>query len=138
MIMNQIFQTKNFEVNQDWEIPIPGFIIVASLWQIKSVSEFSQEEAVEFIKLVRLARQGLQKVLNVQKVFLYQNEDTKHNFHLWMLPRLPWMKDYPSRVESIRLIMNEAKDNNQDRQTQAKIDSTVNKLKEFFSRNYGQ
>jgi len=136
--MNQIFQTKNFEVNQDWEIPIPGFIIVASLWQIKSVSEFSQEEAVEFIKLVRLARQGLQKVLNVQKVFLYQNEDTKHNFHLWMLPRLPWMKDYPSRVESIRLIMNEAKDNNQDRQTQAKIDSTVNKLKEFFSRNYGQ
>ena len=24
-----ILETKNFEVNQDWEVPIPGFFIVA-------------------------------------------------------------------------------------------------------------
>jgi len=97
--------------------------------------EFSDEEAIEFIRLTKQARQALKDVLKVEKVFLYQNEDTHHNFHLWMLPRLPWTKEFPSRVESIRKIMDYAKGNMATNQVQQEIKEAIDKMREYLEKS---
>lgn len=106
----QLITTSHFRVEQDWEIPIPGFFIVASLRKVKSIVEFTDEEAVEFIQLTRKIRQGMRDVLHIDEVYLFQNEDSAHWFHLRMFPRHPWMEEFGRRIQSVRPIMNFAKE----------------------------
>ncbi|MBU1149173.1 hypothetical protein KKI23_03720 [Patescibacteria group bacterium] len=89
MSVNNIYTTKYFEINQDWEVPIPGFMVIASLRPIKSVSDFSDQEAAEFIGLVKITRQGLKEVLKIEKVFLYQTKTVNTIFIYGCCPDCP-------------------------------------------------
>jgi len=51
-----IADTKNFVLHQDPEVPIGGFLIIASKKHIKSISELSLEESTELFELVYRAR----------------------------------------------------------------------------------
>jgi len=77
-----IITTKFFSVNQDWEVPIPGFFIIAPSRNIKSIDQFSKEEIAEFIKLVGNVRKGMRSVLGIEEAYFFQNEDSEHGFHL--------------------------------------------------------
>lgn len=128
-----IIKTKHFDIHQDWYIPIPGFFIIASLRKIKSVDEFTKEEAIEFISLISKIRKGMKEVLKIEDVYLFQNEDTEHAFHLWMFPRQKWMEKFGRKIESVRPIMNYAKENMLDGDTFKKVKEDVEKMKNFMS-----
>ena len=40
-----------------------------------------------------------------------QNEETKSNFHLWLFPRHSWMERFGIKIQSVRTIINYAKEN---------------------------
>jgi len=128
-----IITTKLFNVAQDWEIPIPGFFIIAPLRKLKSIPEFSDEEAIEFINLIRKLRKGMKDVLKIEEVYLFQNEDTKHNFHLWIFPRHDWMEKFGRGIQSVRPIMNYAKENMVNDDVFKEIKNQVRKMKKYMS-----
>ncbi|HEC94034.1 MAG TPA: hypothetical protein ENI56_01505, partial [Candidatus Kaiserbacteria bacterium] len=76
-----IITTELFNISQDWEVPIPGFFIIAPLRELKSIDEFTDEEAVEFINLIRRVRKGMRSILKIEEVYFFQNEDTGWKFH---------------------------------------------------------
>ena len=39
----KILETKNFRVEQDWEIPIPGFFVVAPIKKVVSITDFTED-----------------------------------------------------------------------------------------------
>ena len=82
-----VILTELFNVGQDWEVPIPGFFIIAPLRKVRSISEFTDEEATEFTNILRKLRKGMRDVLKIEDVYLFENEDTMHNFHFWVFPR---------------------------------------------------
>ena len=127
-----IIKTKYFRLEQDWEIPIPGFLIIASLGGVKSVTDFTEEESQEFIKLVVKARKGMKEVLGINDVYLYQNEATEHSFHLWMFPRHKWMGKIGTGIESVRPIMNYSKENMVNEETIKKVKEDVEKMREYM------
>jgi hypothetical protein len=45
-----VLKTKNFKVEQDWEVPIPGFFVISSIKKAKSISDFKENELKEFVK----------------------------------------------------------------------------------------
>ncbi|MEK6921413.1 MAG: HIT domain-containing protein [Nanoarchaeota archaeon] len=100
-----ILETESFKVAQDWEVPIPGFFIVSTKRKILSIAEMTEKEAEEFIKIVRHVRQAMKDSLNIKEVYLFQNEDSKHGFHLWMFPRYDWMEQFGKKIESVKPIM---------------------------------
>jgi diadenosine tetraphosphate (Ap4A) HIT family hydrolase len=51
-----VIDAMYFQINQDWEVPIPGFFILALKRKIKSISEFTDEESIEFMNLLRKIR----------------------------------------------------------------------------------
>lgn len=107
----EVITTRYFNVHQDWEIPISGFFIIVPLREVISIDELSDEETVEFIKLVRKVRKGMRDVLKIEEVYFFQNEDTEHGFHLWIFPRHKWMKKFGKKIQSVRPIMNYAREN---------------------------
>lgn len=73
-----IITTKLWNIHQDREVPIPGFFIIVPLRKMRSLSEFTDEEMVEFISILRVVRRGMQSVLSIQDVYFFQNGDTSH------------------------------------------------------------
>lgn len=128
-----IISTDFFTVGQDWEIPIPGFFVIASLRNIKSIDEFTDEEAQEFINLVRKIRTGMREVLQIQDVYFFQNEDTEHGFHLWIFPRYEWMDKFGRKIQSVRPIMNYAKEKMLDDEVFQQVKEAVEKMKKYIA-----
>jgi diadenosine tetraphosphate (Ap4A) HIT family hydrolase len=110
-ILETIVVTKAFGAHQDWEIPIPGFFIVASNDPSKrSVTDFSDDEVTELALIVKKVRSAMRTALGIETVYIFQNEDTLHGFHMWLLPRYEWMEKFGTKIESVRPIMNFAKE----------------------------
>ncbi len=128
-----IITTKLFNVGQDWEVPIPGFFIIAPLRKLKSISEFSDEEANEFINLIRKVRKGMMDILKIEEVYFFQNEDTEHGFHLWIFPRHAWMEKFGRKIQSVRPIMNYAKENMLSDNILKEVEDYVEKMKKYMS-----
>jgi diadenosine tetraphosphate (Ap4A) HIT family hydrolase len=128
-----IITTKLFNIGQDWEVPIPGFFVITPLRKLKSISEFTDKEAIEFINLIRKVRKGMRDVLGIEDVYLFQTEDTEHNFHLWIFPRHSWMEKFGRKIQSVRPIMNYAKENMLSDDVFNKVRDYVKKMKKYMS-----
>ncbi|HII29435.1 TPA: hypothetical protein HA317_00015 [Candidatus Woesearchaeota archaeon] len=53
----------------------------------------------------------MRDVLKIRHVYIFQNEDSKHYFHLWVFPRHKWMNRFGRKIESVRPIIEYAKEN---------------------------
>ena len=128
-----IISTDLFNVNQDWEVPIPGFFIIAPLRKLKSIDEFTDEETNEFINLIRKVRKGMRHILKIEEVYFFQNEDSKHGFHLWIFPRHKWMEKFGRKIESVKPIMNYAKENMLSDDVFKEVREYIKLMNEFMS-----
>jgi diadenosine tetraphosphate (Ap4A) HIT family hydrolase len=108
---DKVIVTEHFDVHQDWEVPIPGFFIIAARRKIQSVADFTEEETAEFIRLLHMLRKGMKEILNIKYIYLFQAEDTSHElFHIWIFPRHAWMERFGRKVQSLRPIINYSKE----------------------------
>lgn len=85
-----IMETENFVLHQDPEVPLKGFLIVASKKHIRSISELTEEESKELFNLVYKGRMAQKTIEDIREVTIIQEERSGH-FHLWLLPRYEWM-----------------------------------------------
>ncbi len=104
-----ILKTETFNVGQDWETPIEAFFVIGANDKTKrSFSDFSDEELRELADILKKVRVAMEHVLNIKDVYIFQNEDTEHGFHVWIFPRHDWMEKFGRKIESVRPIMNAA------------------------------
>lgn len=129
------FSTKYFDVMQDWEVPISGFFIIAPKRKIRSVSELTDNESKDFMNILRKVREGMRTVLKIKDVYLFENEDTSHNlFHLWIFPRCAWMERFGRKIESVRPIINYAKNNLATESVIREVKDSVEKMSKFMNK----
>ena len=127
-----VIDTEYFNVHQDWEVPIPAFFIIASKRKIRSISEFTGREALEFFNLLAHLRRGMKDVLGINDVYLFQNEDTSHNFHMWVFPRHRWMDKFGSKIQSVRPIIEYAKENMATDEVIKDVKECVKKMSQYM------
>lgn len=129
-----IARTKYFCAEQDFEIPIPGFVIVSARRHILSVADFTESEQKDFIKFVCKVRKGMKAALNIKEAYLFQNEDSVHHFHLWMFPRFEWMEKFGRRIQSVRPIMEYARENLKTKENIKLVEDSVEKMKKYMGK----
>lgn len=103
-----IYKSNNFCVHQDPLIPLPGFLVIASVRHIRSIVEMNDAEYQEFASLVRVTHQAIKQVTQIEHLTFVQEESSIH-FHLWFFP---WTKEVigkygPPTLTKIREIMAE-------------------------------
>jgi len=132
---DNIITTKLFNAGQDWETPIPAFFILSPLRKgIRSITDLTEEESVEFIQLIRRIRNGMRKVLGIKEVYFFQNEDSEHGFHLWIFPRLGWMEKFGRKIQSVRAIMDYSVENMNNDRTVKEVRDCVKKMRNYLSK----
>ena len=128
-----ILESEYFRAQQDYEIPIVGFIILASKRHIQSVDEFTKNEQQDFIKSLCRLRLALRKVLGIKVAYLIQEEDTSDHFHVWVFPRYEWMtKMFGQKIQSVKPIMEYARENLKTAGNLKKVKTASEKLKHFL------
>lgn len=127
-----IIITKHFDIHQDWEVPIPGFFIIASVRKIKSIADFKKKELKEFSELLYKLREGMRDILKIEDVYLFQREDTNSGFHLWVFPRFKWMNKIGKKIESVRPIIDYAQENMINKDTSQEVKEMVEKMKNYM------
>ena len=80
-----IQRTQYFCVHQDPLIPLPGFLVIASLGHIQSIFEMQVAEYEEFSRLLRITQYAIREATRVRYLTLVQEESSPH-FHLWFFP----------------------------------------------------
>lgn len=100
-----VIETKYFHAHQDVAYPIKGLIILASKRHIKCFDELTEEERMDYINILSKIREAQRKVLGIEHVYYFYNEDTTHHFHTWMVPRYEWMYKFGRSVESVRPVL---------------------------------
>ena len=107
-----IAETENFNVSNDLECPIPGFLILASNHHIRSVAEFTPDQVQEFSMFLYKLRKAMTEVLDIDKITIVQEErSADSHFHLWLFPWHDWMYEIGKDISDIRKIMELSKEN---------------------------
>ena len=124
-----IKETENFCVNQDPEIPIEGFFIIASKKHIKSITELNLDEMLELSTLIYETRNAIKKIGKNEDITIIQEERSGH-LHIWLFPRYQWMNEkFDNSISSIRDIMDYARKNLKNQEQIENILKTVEKVK---------
>ncbi|WP_291569331.1 HIT family protein [Clostridium sp. UBA4548] len=130
-----IYDTKNFVLHQDPDVPLSGFLIVAAKKHIRSIEELTLEESTEFFQLVYKARVAMKKVCDINEITIIQEERSGH-LHLWLLPRYQWMNEkFGNSLSNIREIMSYTKENLKTESNLEEVLLVTEKLKVAFSNN---
>jgi len=128
-----IYETNNFIVSQDIEVPIPGFLIISSKKHIRSILDFSPEELQEFIQVLFKTRDALKKVASINSITIIQKEVRPH-FHLWLLPKLPWMEKFGDKLNGISDILEYARQNLKTEENLTEISNLNSEIKNYFNK----
>ncbi|WP_223702225.1 HIT family protein [Sutcliffiella deserti] len=124
-----VLETEHFHAHQDVAYPIKGLIILASKRHIKCFDELTEEEKLDYIKVLSKIRKAQRDVLGIEYVYYFYNEDTTHHFHTWMVPRYDWMYEFGRSVESIRPVLLHARNNMNGGQNLLEVMSGIEALK---------
>lgn len=128
----KIIVTEFFDVHQDWMMPISGFFIIEPLRKIRSIAELNDQEALDFINLIRKIRLAMKDILGIENIYLFQNEDSQYGFHLWMFPRHQWMEQFGRKIESVKPIMNYARDNMANEEIFQQVRESAAKMRDYM------
>jgi len=133
VIGGTIAETRHFNVSNDFEYPIPGFLIIGSNRHVRSVADFDAEESVEFVTFLANIRKAM-RTIGIEKVTMVQEERTEDShFHLWLFPWYEWMEEIGKGVSSIRKIMEFAGANNKTEPVFERIRSDCEKLRAILA-----
>jgi diadenosine tetraphosphate (Ap4A) HIT family hydrolase len=134
----KIFETKNFVVSQDYETPIPGFMIVSSKKHIKGIEELNENERKEFIDLLFNVRRAISS-LGIKNVYIIQKEDSIEyvsHFHAWLFPRYPWMMEkFGRKISGVSKIIEYARKNMTSEKHLLELKDASEKIKANLMKN---
>jgi len=132
-----ICSTEHFGVNQDCEIPIPGFIIISSKRHIHSIDQFTEDEQKDFISLIVKLRRGMRDVLEIGQINMIVAElpgRKDDHFHLWLYPvTKEAVEKFGTGIKQIKPMMNYAKENLKTPENIEKVEEYAEKLKAYMS-----
>ncbi|GGA78545.1 HIT family protein [Ornithinibacillus halotolerans] len=125
-----IVETEYFHAHQDVAYPIKGLVILASKRHITCFDELTEEEQLDYIRILTKIRKVQRKVLGIDYVYYFYNEDTTHHFHTWMVPRYEWMYEFGRSVESVRPVLLHARNEMNSEENRKEVMQAIEALVE--------
>ena len=125
-----VAETSRFHAHQDIAYPVPGLVIVAAKRHFVALDEMDAVETTELVPFLQTVRRAQRRVLKSEHTYYFYNEDTRHHFHVWMVPRLDWMRPFGKSVESLRPALQHAAATMSDENALTRLATTVRALRD--------
>lgn len=129
-----VYENERFTLSQDWELPIPGFMVVSPKKCVEMFSELSLEERNEMFLIVDKTIKIL-RATNICDRFdvVFEEKENRH-LHVCIMPRYGWMQELVDDItENIGIIYTYAKENFKNEETYSKIETITSILRKSFN-----
>lgn len=124
-----IYESSSFVLHQDPEIPIRGFLIIATKAHVSSISQLSANQRYEMTDIMNMGISALKDLDITNEVTIIQEEKSSH-LHLWLYPWHTWMDDkFNKSISSLRDINKYTKENISDNEKD-EIVHTVKRIRQ--------
>ena len=131
-----LYKSENFAVMQDVELPINGFIVIASIRHLEKFTELTEDEQVELTKLINKTLNILRNNGVAEEYNIILEEKKNYHFHIWLMPRHKWMIEQFGKVlKNIKGIQEYAINNMKTDENIKEIAKTCEILKRDLNKN---
>ena len=125
------YEDDLFTLSQDWELPIPGFLILSPKRHTEFLSELTDEERNKMFEIVN----NVVIILRENNIsdrfgYIFEEKENRH-LHVWIMPRYKWMSDINKDIiDDIGKILDYAKTNFRNEETYDRIKEVSDIVKE--------
>ena len=132
-----VIKTKNFDISQDFELPINGFIVIGSKRHISSINEMTEEEKIELITLIDIVVKSLKKLNVCSKYSVVWDEKPEMHFHAWLMPKHEYLLDVigTNPLKKIGELFAHARSNLSTKENLQAVEKTTQELKKELLSN---
>ncbi len=129
-----IYESKNFAIAQDFELPINGFLIIFSKRHVEEYTELTDDERLELASLINSTLTGLKKFKVAKEYNIILEEKQNYHFHVWLMPRHTWMIEKFGKVlKNIQSIFDYSLNNLRTTENFEQIEKTCEQIKLYLS-----
>ena len=130
-----VLETDLFTLSQDFEVPIPGFMILASKRHFRNIAQLTNTERSEFTDILIKARKAMSDALDINEVTIIQEEKSENShFHVWLFPWYAWMKEVGNGLSSIKQIMEYSRINQKTEDNLSRVKNASEKIRIFLNK----
>lgn len=127
------YESNNFILSQDWELPIEGFFVISPKRHIEKLSELTISEKSELFEIIDKTIE----ILTSNNICDYFNiimpSKSGRHFHVWIMPRYPWMRDLGENIMiNLKMIFDYAKNNFRTEEVYNKINNITDIVRKGF------
>ena len=87
------YENERFTLSQDWELPIPGFLVISPKRCVEKLCELTSNERNEMFEIIDKTIRILRDNDVCDRFNVIFEEKEKRHFHVWIMPRHKWMED---------------------------------------------
>ena len=92
------YKDELFTLAQDFELPIPGFLVIAPKRHVENFSELTEEERIKMFELINKTIKILKENHICERFNVIFEEKEGRHFHVWMMPRYKWMEEVAGSI----------------------------------------
>ncbi len=130
-----LYENEFFNVMQDIELPIDGFIVIATKRHVEKLTELSDAERTSLMEIANKCLTVLRANAVCDEYTLILEEKKNYHFHLWLMPRADWMiKKFGKVLKNIKPIQEYAKEHLRTPENLANIAKTCEILKKELNK----
>ena len=127
------YEDELFMLSQDWELPIPGFLVVSPKRHIEKFCELTSDEKIKIFEIVDKSINILRENNICDNFNVIFEEKPGIHFHIWVMPRHDWMnKEFGNPTKRIDDVFKYAKNNLRD----CKNLEYINKITDIIRSNW--
>ena len=106
------YENELFTLAQDFELPIPGFLVIAPKRHVENFNDLTEEERLKMFELINKVIKILKENYICERFNVIFEEKERRHFHVWIMPRYKWMEEVTESItRNIGIIFAYAKEN---------------------------
>ena len=130
------YENDKFTLSQDWELPIPGFLVISPKKCIEKFEELGKDEKIEIFDIIDKTIKILREHNICERFNVIFEEKENRHFHIWIMPRHKWMSEYVGDIiDNIGKIFEYAKENMRTKENFERIQEITNIVKKTFTKD---
>ena len=130
----RIYQTKLFDISQDFEIALPGMMVISPMRHVSNFADLTDEERAELNVLTIKCKQALSELWSIKQLSYQFYEKPDGHVHFVIIPLWDWF-EYKNKYGILAELMEQIPALRKDEKNMQQVVEYINKLKKWFEEN---
>lgn len=127
----RIYQTKLWDISQDFEIAYPGMIVLSPLRHVSNYTELTSQEIQELNTLLIHSKKAIVKIFNCEKLAYTFYEKPNGHIHFVIIP-LHGLVEIKDKYSVLGELIAKSKELKSNKDNMLNVNKAIKQLRTYF------